>query len=136
MTLFGAALDLTPLIPVIIAIIGGGGIAWYTAKPKREGMIAEASERAVAVVKDAIERLEHELYESRQRMAILEEQLRHAKEERDKIEGELRELRLHMTGLREQLIKLGYDPGSTSTTPSFQPPWVKPPELPGGQGDQ
>lgn len=65
-------MDIASLIPVLIAIIAGGGVALYTARPHKDSIIAAASEKAVSVVTQAITRLEAENSELRDRVDVLE----------------------------------------------------------------
>lgn len=65
-------MDIVSLIPVLVAIITGGGVALYTARPQKDSIIAAASEKAVSVVTQAIARLEAENTDLRARVGILE----------------------------------------------------------------
>lgn len=68
-------MDASAFIPALVALLGGGSVAFYTARPKKDSIIAEASERAVAVVREALERMEDEVKGCNERCAQLEAQL-------------------------------------------------------------
>lgn len=73
-------LDIASLVPIIVALIAGGAVALYTARPKKDSIIAEASERAIGVVTKAIEQLEGELKEARETIAELRFEIKACKE--------------------------------------------------------
>lgn len=68
-------MDPSTLLAIVLALIGGGGVGLYTARPKKDSIIADASQTAVAVVESAMERLEEEVRGAHERVAMLEGQL-------------------------------------------------------------
>lgn len=85
-------MDIDSLIPVIGALLGGGAIAFYTARPRKDSIIAEASEKAIAVVTTAIARLEADNNRLRERIAVLEAELTTAISARDALEDRVFDL--------------------------------------------
>lgn len=63
---------LSVLVPIVVAILAGGGVAFYTARPQKDSIIASASKNAVEVVNQAIERLEADNVKLRNRVTALE----------------------------------------------------------------
>lgn len=51
---------LSIVVPLLVALAAGGGVAFFTAKPQKDSIIAAASKNAVEVVNSAITRLETE----------------------------------------------------------------------------
>jgi hypothetical protein len=81
--------DLGIFVPIVVALLAGGAVAFYTARPKKDLLIAEAAEKAVAVVVTAIERQEgelrrltEELQVARERIAVLEAEVARLQEAR------------------------------------------------------
>lgn len=68
-------MDPSVLVPIFVALLGGGAVAFYTARPRRDSIIAEASKQAVSVVTDALERMEEEMTDRDERIAQLEAEL-------------------------------------------------------------
>jgi septal ring factor EnvC (AmiA/AmiB activator) len=72
--------DLTAYIPIIAALLTGGGVAFYTARPKKDSLIADAADKAVEVVTRAIERQEADLRRQQQDLREMQGELRMARE--------------------------------------------------------
>lgn len=85
-------MDVESLIPLIGALLGGGAIAFYTARPRKDSIIAEASEKAISVVKSAIAQLEEDNRKLRERVAALEAELTAAIAARDTLEDRVFDL--------------------------------------------
>lgn len=100
-------IDIGPLLPVLIALAGGGGVAWYTARERKESIIVEASEKAMVVVSQAVKQLEKDLREARDRVTTLEAQLDAVRDDRDRISGELVRVREQVVELKVKLGRLG-----------------------------
>lgn len=83
MTAFtAAAIDVSSVVPVAVALAGGGAVAFYTARPRKDSIIADAADKAIAAVGKAIDRqaadivvLDEELRKARERIAVLENDL-------------------------------------------------------------
>lgn len=76
-------MDLTALVPIAVALGSGGAVAFYTARPRKDSIIADAADKAVGVVGQAIDRqaidirsLSEQLRLARERIAVLEADLR------------------------------------------------------------
>lgn len=95
-------MDLASFLPIVVALIGGGAVAIYTARPRKDSIIAEASEKAVEVVSKAIERLESDLAMARTRIETLEAELRVTRELAKTFEE-----RVYL--LRTEVMRLGGD---------------------------
>lgn len=95
-------MDLASFLPIVVALMGGGAVAIYTARPRKDSIIAEASEKAVEVVSKAIERLESDLASARTRIEALEAELRVTRELAKTFEE-----RVYL--LRTEVMRLGGD---------------------------
>lgn len=102
-------MDLVSLIPVLVAIIAGGGVALYTARPQKDSIIAAASEKAVNVVTQAIARLEAENDELRERVVALEAEVRRAAADSVLAAATARSSERRILALRRELERLGGD---------------------------
>jgi septal ring factor EnvC (AmiA/AmiB activator) len=83
-------MDLTALIPILAALFAGGGVAFYTARPKKDSIIADAADKAVDVVTKAIDRQETDLRRQEKDLEDLVEELRKARERIAVLESNLR----------------------------------------------
>jgi septal ring factor EnvC (AmiA/AmiB activator) len=83
-------MDLTSIIPIIVALLAGGGVAFYTARPKKDSIIADAADKAVDVVTKAIDRQENDLRRQGEDLLDLVEELRKARERIAVLESNLR----------------------------------------------
>lgn len=95
-------MDITQLLPIVIALLGGGAVAIYTARPRKDSIIAEASEKAVEVVSKAIARLENDLAAARTRIEHLEAELRVTRDTANRFEDRVYQL-------RSEVMRLGGD---------------------------
>lgn len=80
--LTAVAIDASSVVPVVVALAGGGAVAFYTARPRKDSIIADAADKAIGVVGKAIDRqaqdlvkLDGELSHARERIAVLEAEL-------------------------------------------------------------
>jgi chromosome segregation ATPase len=103
-------MDLAQFIPLIIALVGGGAVAIYTARPRKDSIIAEASEKAVEVVSRAIGRLESDLAVARSRIEALEAELRLTRETAARFEERIYLLKAEVTRLGGDVERLNKDP--------------------------
>lgn len=95
-------MDIAAFVPIIVALIGGGAVAVYTARPRKESIIADAAEKAVLVVSSAIDRQAQDL-------AAVQEQLACARERIAVLEAERGVLAARVTSLRREVVRLGGD---------------------------
>lgn len=102
-------MDVESLIPLIAALLGGGAIAFYTARPRKDSIIAEASEKAVAVVTSAIAQLEEDNKRLRERIAVLEHELMSAVAARDALEDRVFDLGRELARLGGDVKKIQED---------------------------
>lgn len=65
-------ISLTLLMPLILALLSGGGVAWYTARSTKKLSDVGATEKAMAVVSVALDHLEDDNQSLRERIAVLE----------------------------------------------------------------
>lgn len=92
-------MDIAALAPIIVALVTGGAVTFYTARPRKNTLIAEAADKAVDVVTKAIDRQEaqirqqaEDLRSARERIAALETQLRNSIEAVNALRREVRRL--------------------------------------------
>lgn len=99
---------MTPaVLAIIAALVSGGGVAFYHARPRRESIIAEASRTAVEVVNAGIEHLEKENVQLHKRIRDLErDQYDHDKELAEAMRT-IAECREHIRRVTAAVIKLG-----------------------------
>lgn len=105
-----AGADITALAPILVALVAGGAVALYTARPQKDSIIATAANTAVDVVNKSLSRLEEDLVQARERIAVLEAQLLRERVENariDELEGDLRAANEREARLREELRKAG-----------------------------
>lgn len=88
-------MDVTAFVPIIVALIAGGALTLYTARPRKSSIVAEAADKAVIVVGKALDRQEEELDKARRRIVLLEDA------------AILLEARVHR--LRDEVERLGGD---------------------------
>lgn len=68
-------MDISPLIPIIAALLGGGAVALYLARPRKDSLAVETSKNALEIVDAALERLEDDMKDRDERVAQLEAEL-------------------------------------------------------------
>lgn len=87
------------LVPLLIAVIGGGGLAaWFTIKPQRESIVAQATKTSIDAVNEVIDTLREQLKDAKI-------DLRTARDEIIKLEGELKGSREYAAEERARLEK-------------------------------
>lgn len=96
-------MDLTAFVPIIVALIAGGAVAFYTARPRKNTLIAEAADKAVDVVTKAIDRQEVQLQHQAESLRAQEEELRKARDRIVALEIQLRNT-IELTAQAEQRI--------------------------------
>lgn len=82
--------DLAGIGPIIGALIAGGAVTFYTARPRKNTLIAEAADKAVDVVTKAIDRQEILITQQATALRVHEEELRKARDRIVALETELR----------------------------------------------
>ena len=97
------------VLPLLMVLAGGGWVAFYTAKPRKDSIITEASERAVNVMDKAIDRLDAEAIEARERIAVLEALLARNEAEVARLTKVNVALEARIVVLRDEVTKLGGD---------------------------
>lgn len=70
--LAATTVSITFIIPLLIALFSGGGVAWYTARSTKNLANAGATEKAMGVVSVALDHLEDDNQSLRERIAVLE----------------------------------------------------------------
>lgn len=98
-------MDLTVFVPILVALIGGGAVAFYTARPRKDSIIAEASKQAVDVVNTVLERLEEEMTDCLEQVSVLEANLAKEMVKTNRLK---RQVRL----LSREVRRLGGDPST------------------------
>lgn len=86
------SLVVTVVVPLIVALLAGGGVAIFTAKPHRESIIAAASKNAVDVVNVALSTLEADNGRLRRRVGMLERHVARLSAAISNLGGNTREL--------------------------------------------
>lgn len=112
-----AGADITALAPILVALVAGGAVALYTARPQKDSIIATAASTAVDVVNKSLSRMEKEriqdredLAQARERIAVLEAQLLRERAESGRIselEAELQDANQRVAQLRSTLQRAG-----------------------------
>lgn len=102
-------MELEALVPLAAALVAGGGVALYTARPRKDSIIAEASEKAVQVVTSAIAQLEEDNGRLRERVAVLEAELITAVAARDTLEDRVFDLGRQVAALGGDVKKIQDD---------------------------
>lgn len=87
---------------MLVALIAGA-VGFYTARPKRDSIIVEASDHAVAVVQRSLGRLEDEMTGCYERIAVLEAEVAGEMVRADRAERQIK-------ALSRELKRLGGDP--------------------------
>lgn len=82
--------DVTAFAPIVVALAAGGAVTFYTARPRKQTLIAEAADKAVDVVTKAIERQEVQLKHQAEALRLQEEELRKARDRIVVLETQLR----------------------------------------------
>lgn len=95
-------MDLSILVPILTAFAGGVG-ALFLLGPRKNSIIAEASQHAVEVVEKALERMEDEMVSCHEQIARLEGELGREMAGRHALE-------LQVDVLSAEVRRLGGDP--------------------------
>lgn len=101
-------LSLQTVVTVLIALLGGGGLAaWFTIKPQRDSIIAQATKTSVEAVNEVVGTLRDQLVSARGEIARLEGELtaarKFASEDRSRLEEKIVELRGRIDWLEDEL---------------------------------
>jgi LPXTG-motif cell wall-anchored protein len=97
-------LDITPIIAALLGVLGGGTItSLLLIRRQKEGLVTEASERAVNTMRTAMDALSAEAENLRHRVTDLEAQLSTATSRRRELEEELYRVRRRLEEVEARL---------------------------------